>query len=313
MTTRQLKIRISAPIQKIAQKSSAVNQQFCFSAKEILANPLALADPFQEDRYTAVKGLVHKYSNRALILLTMNCAAYCRFCTRRGKVSDIATGEITVQNINQMANYIQNHPKISELIFSGGDPLTVPQILKLALTKLASLPQIKVIRVGTRLHFSNPRMINDSVLSALKIIKKQPLYLMLHFEHPDEITKETVKAIQKLQSVGTMLLSQTVFLKGINDSFPVLNALFNKLVEIGIKPYYIFHCDYVKGVEHFIVPIEKEIKIMAELRKSLSGLAYPLHVVDSPQGIGKIPLPSLFWEYHISSFKDFEHNRIPMY
>jgi lysine 2,3-aminomutase len=133
---------------------------------------------------------------------------------------------------------------------------------------------------------------------------------MLHFEHPAEITAETIRAIKKLQPVCTAMFSQSVFLKGINDNVKTLKKLFTRLLEIGIKPYYIFRCDYVKGNEHFIVDIKKEIKIMTELRKKLTGLAYPLYIIDTPNGFGKIPVPLNFWQFKHNSCRDFQNKKI---
>jgi lysine 2,3-aminomutase len=280
------------------------------SAKEGKDEVLTSTDPLMEEHFTVTRGLVHKYGNRALVLLTMNCAAYCRFCTRRRSVSDIQKGMITPADIKKMVSYVRKHREITELIFSGGDPLTVPAILKMALRQFASLPQIKVIRVGSRLPVSNPAAVNRQVISALQEVKKQPLYLMLHFEHPAEITPATVAAVKRLQSVATMTLSQSVSLKGVNDSVKTLYELFSRLVEIGVKPYYLYRCDPVKGAEHFIVDFKKEVRIFTELRKRLSGLATPLYVIDAPDGAGKIPVPLDFWQFDATGYRDFRGKKL---
>ena len=136
---------------------------------------------------------------------------------------------------------------------------------------------------------------------------------MVHFEHPHEITPDTIEAIRSLQKAGAVVLSQSVFLKGINDSYDVLFALFNGLVEIGVRPYIIGHCDLVKGAEHFIVPLEKEIKIMTQLRKNISGIAFPVHVIDSPNGCGKVTVPQNFWDFKKKDFLDFNDKKIKTY
>ncbi|MFH0952428.1 MAG: KamA family radical SAM protein [Patescibacteria group bacterium] len=300
-----LHVRLSPHLKNIAKICPEVHRQFIPSAEENESEKLTMADPLLEEKYTVTRGLVYKYTDRALVLLTMNCAAYCRFCTRRRKVSDIKKGIITENDLNNIIKYIKKHLAIRELIISGGDPLTVPQILEEALRRFVKLDQIKIIRIGTRLPVSNPQKINSAVLKALRIVKKQPLYLMIHFEHPSEITRFTVQAVRKLRSVSTMLFSQSVFLKGINDNVETLYMLFNQLLEIGVKPYYIFRCDYVHGAEHFIVRLKKEIQIMTELRKRLSGLAFPIYVIDSPDGSGKIPVPLNFWKFNDHEYKDF--------
>jgi len=153
-------------------------------------------------------------------------------------------------------------------------------------------------------------MVNKQVIEALKTVKRQPLYLMVHFEHPAEITPATAQAVKRLQSVATMLLSQSVSLKGVNDSVEVLYELFSRLVEIGVKPYYFFRCDPVKGAEHFIVDFKKEVKMFTELRQRLSGLATPMYVIDAPGGSGKIPVPLDFWQFDSDKFKDFNGDEI---
>jgi len=302
--------KFSPYLKRLIKTCPAVYNQFTPSDKEEVDDENATDDPLLEEEHTVTRGLLHKYENRALILTTMNCAAYCRFCTRRRKVSDIKKGILTDADLDKMLVYLKKHLKIKELIFSGGDPLTVPAILKKALKKFSKLPQIKIIRIGSRLPVSNPSMVNKQVLDALKVVKNQPLYLMLHFDHPAEITKATIQAVKRLQSASTMLLSHTVSLKGVNDSFEVLYDLFSRLVEIGVKPYYFFRCDPVKGAEHFIVDIKKEIQIFTELRKHLSGLACPAYVIDAPHGSGKIPVPLNFWKFDSSGYVDFDGKKL---
>ena len=144
------------------------------------------------------------------------------------------------------------------------------------------------------------------MLTSFKKITRQPLYFSIHFEHPDELTPPTIKAIRQIRQTGAILLSQSVFLKGINDSYEVLKELFTRISELGIRPYYIYHCDPTIGVEHFIVPLKKEVEIMTKLRANLSGIACPLHVIDAPSGSGKIPVPMDFWVFDQSRFRDFD-------
>lgn len=220
---------------------------------------------------------------------------------------------ITETDLNKMVAYVKKHPEIKELIFSGGDPLTVPVLLKQALKKLGMLPQIKIVRIGTRTPVSNPRLINGSAIAALKQIKNKPLYVLVNFEHPAEITKATEAAIKRLQANCTMILSQSVSLRGVNDSVETLYKLFTRLVEIGVKPYYFYRCDPVKGAEHFIVPFKKEVAMFTKLRSRLSGLATPLYVIDAPDGAGKIPVPLDYWVYKKDKFKDFNGKTIKIW
>ncbi|HAT03557.1 MAG TPA: lysine 2,3-aminomutase [Candidatus Magasanikbacteria bacterium] len=305
-----LQNKLSSHLSLLTKKEPVISRQFIPSECENIVTQSASEDPLNEEMYSPVRGLVHKYENRVLVLLTMNCAAYCRFCDRRRSVSEIKKGIITAKDIDVMCAYVTKHPEIHEVIFSGGDPLTVPEILKQALQKFTSLSQIKIIRIGSRLPVSNPLRITSQVLDALRVVKKQPLYMMLHFEHPAEITPETVKAVKKLQSVSTMSLSQSVFLKGVNDSEDILCELFTRLVEIGVKPYYLFRCEPVRGAEHFIVPFDREVEIATRLHERLSGLSVPSYVIDVPGGVGKVPVALNFWKVNRSSFTDFQGKKV---
>jgi len=318
-----LEFKITPHLEKLAKKSKAIRKQF-YPSKEELKNQGKTIDPLKEQKHNPVKGLIHRYSNRVLVLLTLNCAAYCRFCFRRRIVSDIEKGVLNNNDLEKIVSYIERsekkgsersegsyfersekqgsgakrtgsyikkHPKIKEVIISGGDPLTQPEILGKFLKKIILLKQIKVIRIGTRLMVSNPKQINSNILRVLQLVKKQSLYLLLHFEHPDELTLKTKKAIKKLHSTGAILLSQSVFLKGINDKVSVLEKLFEELTALGVRPYYILHNDEPEGTKHFTVDFKKEIKIMTELRQRLSGLACPMYVYDDPNGKCKVPIP----------------------
>jgi lysine 2,3-aminomutase len=300
-----LQVLISPYLKRLSKKSRAVRKEFYPSESEKIVSRLSFVDPLLEDEHTKTKGLVHKYKTRVLILLTMTCASYCRFCTRRRIVGDLRKGTISPQDIDRMVLYLKKHHEVSEVIFSGGDPLTVPALLSLAVKKITQLTTIKVIRIHTRVPVSNPFLINQKILNIFKSVKKQPLYISIHFEHPDEFTRETVRAVEKIRKTGAILLSQSVFLKGINDSYETLNKLFTGLVEIGIRPYYIYHCDPVKGASHFIVPLEKEIEIMTKLKTNLSGIACPAFVIDTPNGSGKIPVPFNYWSFQKNNYCDY--------
>ncbi len=307
---KMLTNKLTSHLTKLTKTCSQIKRQFVYSEQERGEEKSTFVDPLMEEHYTVVRGLVHKYHNRALILLTLNCAAYCRFCTRRRKVSDIKNGILSDQDLNNIVAYIKKHSEIKEIILSGGDPLTVPHLLQKLLIKLSKLPQIKIVRIGTRLPVADPQKINSRLIEILKIVKNKTLYVLIHFEHPEEITKQTIIAVNKLKRVSTMLLSQSVFLKNVNDSFDTLYKLFSGLIEIGVKPYYLYHCDPVKGAEHFIVDLRKEIKIVTELRKKLSGLAFPTYIIDAPNGTGKIPVPLEFWKFDSDQYKDFNKKTI---
>jgi len=301
-----LRVHLSPHIKKLVKLSSAIAKEFIPSSKESDVCGELFADPLQEDRFIKTKGLVHKYPGRVLIELTMQCAAYCRFCTRRRKVSDIKKGVLSSIDLKNMINYLKIHPDITEIVISGGDPFTIPKQLITFIKKVEKIKHIKIIRVHTRVPVSYPQSIPQSLYDFFSSIQKT-LYLSIHFEHPDELTKPTLQVIKKLRETGAILLSQSVFLKGVNDSYDVLYELFTRLSQLGIRPYYIYRCDPVIGAAHFIVPFAKEIAIMTKLRINLSGIAFPNYVVDSPNGSGKIPIPLNFWEFKKDNFKDFNN------
>lgn len=298
--------KVTPHLRKLAKQHEAVRKQFFDSGEEPhkFICP-TFDDPLEEDKYEVTKGLIHKYPGRVLALLTMTCAAYCRFCTRQRRVSDIMKGITNHKDIDAMVAYVKEHRDVKEVIFSGGDPFVVPEKLIYALEEFSKLSQIKILRIGTRMPVSDPE--NVPIKELVETIKKikQPVYILIHFEHPSEITLETEKIINEFRKIGCPILSQTVFLKGVNDDYDTLYELFNRLLEIGVIPYYIYHCDLVRGAEHFICDFEKEIEIMTELRKNLTGLAYPTYVIDVPQGSGKIPVPLNFWSFKKNRYKDF--------
>jgi len=176
--------------------------------------------------------------------------------------------------------------------------------------KFKNLNQVKIIRVHTRMPVSNPKGVTPKILKAIKAITNKPVYLSIHFEHPDELTKPTIEAIFALRKAGAILLSQSVFLKGVNDSFETLRSLFTRLAELGIRPYYLYRCDPVSGAEHFVVPFGKEVKIMTKLRRVLSGIACPTYVIDAPNGSGKIPVPLNNWHFESDQYEDFNSKRV---
>ncbi|MDO9509731.1 MAG: KamA family radical SAM protein [Candidatus Magasanikbacteria bacterium] len=268
--------------------------------KKIITN----RDPFLEGNYTPVSKLIHRYENRALVLVNNICPRECAFCMRKREMIK-PKYTISDKEIKAIKNYLIKNKEVKELIFSGGDPLSTPDVLQKCLKNLGNLLQIKIIRINTRLPITFPKAVNDKILKILKGVKNKPVYLLLHINHTDELTSGVVRAIKKLQTGVTMVLSQTVFLKNINDNVKSLQNLFENLVEIGVKPYYIFHCDPVVNAKQFEVDFKKEIKIYSELRKKLSGLAYPIFTIEAENSKGKIPVPTDFWNFDKKVFRDF--------
>jgi KamA family protein len=227
-------------------------------------------DPLDEDKYEVIKGLVWKYSNRVLLEITLACVNYCSYCTRIRKVCEKNKYYLSKIDLNNIVNFIKNNKKINEVIISGGDPVVVPDYLELVLKEIEKINHIKIIRIHTK----SPGLIN---LDLIKNYKKQ-LYILIHVDRCEDIDE---KAIKKIRSLGISMFSQSVFVKGLNDNSDILTKMFTKLIEIGVKPYYIYHCDNVLGLEKFQVPLEREKKILRRVKKNISGLALPVHIVDS--------------------------------
>lgn len=294
----------------------SIAKQYLIEENDILFRYESL-DPLCEDTHQPVKGLIHKYDNRALIKVSYRCAAHCRFCTRIRQIGT-ADGDLKEEaSIPNIMNYIKAHPEITDVILSGGDPLYTPKQTLLILEELEQIDSVKVIRIGTRLPIHNPKsfdtLLLKSVLDKIAAIqKKKPFIVLVHVEHPDEITPEAIAVFQQLKQTGATLLSQSVFLKGINNDLQVLKTLFEKLYWNGVMPYYMYRCDYVQGLEHYVCDMNEEIAIMTELRTMLSGIAYPTYIVDV-EGKGKIPVPLGFWEHtDITNCTDFDNNKISL-
>lgn len=297
--------KVSDHIEEIAKTESAVARQFLQTEREADICASEEFDPLLEDEHEVVKGLIHKYTNRVLCLLTADCAAFCRFCTRRRKVSNVDNGKMDAGDIERWVEYLKVHPEVKEVILSGGDPMVAPfEVFKTAVERLASISTIKLLRIGTRVPVSDPEFVTDEKLEVIRSVE-QPVYVGIHFEHPAELSEETIRTVAKLRKSGAILYSQTVFLVGINEDHDTLYELFSRLIEIGVRPYYIYRCDPVAGIGHFRGDFEKERRIMTALRKSLSGLACPTYVIDTPHGSGKIPVPLEFWDVDCSGYRDF--------
>ncbi|MFH1368948.1 MAG: KamA family radical SAM protein [Elusimicrobiota bacterium] len=247
-----------------------------------------LADPCGEERDTVAPGLVHRYPDRVLLLVTDACAMYCRHCTRRRIVG---TSEDTLSNthLEQALSYIRQNKKIRDVLISGGDPLLLSDTkLEQLLFKLRSIEHIEIIRIGTRVPVTLPQRINLELLGVLR--KYQPLYLSVHFNHPKEISEETKKACLMLADAGIPMGSQTVLLKGINDKPAVIMKLMHELLMIRVRPYYLYQCDLAHGTEHFRTSISAGIRIMEALQGHTTGYAVPTFVIDAPGGGGKVPI-----------------------
>ncbi len=244
-------------------------------------------DPLNEDGDMPVPGLVHRYPDRVLFLITEICSVYCRFCTRRRVILE-KSSHIDRQ-IDMGVEYISKHPEIHDVIISGGDALVVGEkLLESVLSRLRAMPHIYTLRIGSRIPVVCPMRITPSLVAMLK--KYQPLYFMTHFNHPAELTPEAKKACALLVDNGIPMMNQTVLLNKINSCPRILRELFYGLIKMRVKPYYLYQCDLSEGIGHFRTPVAKALEIMQSLRGHISGLAIPTFVIDAPGGGGKIPL-----------------------
>jgi lysine 2,3-aminomutase len=257
---------------------------------EYLRSPGEAADPLNEDGHTPVPGLVHRYPDRVLFLVTGMCPVYCRYCTRSRMVGKPG-GEYsfnTAQWENAIA-YIAATPAIRDVLISGGDPLILSDDrIEWLLSRLRGIPHVEILRIGTKVPAALPQRITPALVRMLK--RYHPFYISIHFTHPAELTPEVARACCRLADAGIPLGSQTVLLAGVNDDLDTLRCLFHQLLKIRVKPYYLYQCDPVVGTSHFRVPLEQGLEIMRGLRGHTTGYAVPTFVVDAPGGGGKIPL-----------------------
>jgi lysine 2,3-aminomutase len=258
------------------------------NAKEIDKASYEMVDSLNEDAHSPVPGLVHRYPDRVLMLLTTQCASYCRFCTRSRIVGDSSANFGTSQ-IGQMIEYVRNTPQVRDVLLSGGDPLVLPERqLRMVLEELNQIPHLQMVRINTRVPVFLPQRVTDDLIDVLKSF--QPMWLNLNINHPDEITPELEVAIARMADAGIVLGSQTVLMAGVNDCPNIMLELMHKLVRNRVRPYYIYQCDQVVGAGHFRTPVAKGIEIIESLRGHTSGYAIPTFVVDMPEGGGKVPL-----------------------
>ncbi|MCB1529699.1 MAG: KamA family radical SAM protein [Rhodospirillales bacterium] len=257
---------------------------------EFLKTPGEDPDPLGEDHDMAAPGLVHRYPDRVLFLTTGFCSTYCRYCTRSRMVGE-TNGEysFSTSNWEKAAQYIEAHPEIRDCLLSGGDPLSIgDDKLEWLLARLRAIPHLEFIRIGTKIPVVMPQRITKSLCRMLK--KYHPLWMSIHFTHPEELTPESIEACNRLANAGIPLGSQTVLLKGINDDAAILKKLYHGLLRMRVKPYYLYQCDPVSGSAHFRTPVEKGLEIIRQLRGYTTGYAVPQFVIDAPGGGGKVPL-----------------------
>jgi len=247
-----------------------------------------MADPLHEDKDSPVPGLMHRYPDRALLLVSNTCSMYCRHCTRKRRVGDRDTIPGREQ-IMEGIEYIRATPEIRDVLLSGGDPfLLSTDYLDWILTELQTIEHVEVIRIGTRTPVVMPSRITDNLVEMLK--KHQPIWVNTHFNHPRELTSSSRHALKKLADAGIPLGNQSVLLAGVNDCPRIMRSLVHKLVANRVRPYYLYQCDLSEGLTHFRTPVGKGIEILESLIGHTSGFCVPTYVIDAPGGGGKIPV-----------------------
>ena len=262
--------------------------RMCVPQREELNDPTYLApDPYREDHKMPVPHLIRRYEDRALLMATTTCAVRCRHCTRK-RLSGMKESVVSTSQLDAITDYLHAHPEIREVLISGGDPFTLAdEKLDEILSSLKTVPSLELLRLGTRVPVVMPQRVTPALAGIIR--RHHPVWINTHFNHPRELTPEAERACALLADAGCPLGNQTVLLRGVNDDPRVLETLFRGLLKMRVRPYYLFQCDLIQGVEHFRTPLSRGLEIMEYLRAHVTGLAIPQFVADTPGG-GKIPL-----------------------
>lgn len=265
-----------------------VRKQAIPTAAELYQSSADLLDPLHEDTDSPVKGLTHRYPDRVLFLITDMCSMYCRHCTRR-RFAGHDDCSVPKDQIDACIDYVRNHPEVRDVLLSGGDALLVSdERLEYIISELRKIEHVEIVRIGSRTPVVMPQRITQELCDMLK--KYHPIWLNTHFNHPNEITEESAAACARLADAGIPLGNQSVLLAGVNDCIHIMRRLMHGLVQMRVRPYYIYQCDLSFGLEHFRTPVSKGIEIIEALRGHTSGFAVPTFVVDAPGGCGKTPV-----------------------
>ena len=265
----------------------AIALQYLPDARELMTTPDELPDPIGDAAHSPMRGIVHRYPDRVLLKPVHVCAVYCRFCFRREMVGPGREEALSEKDLAQALAYIRNTPSIWEVIVTGGDPFVLsPRRLQKLMQALNEIDHIKVIRFHTRVPVADPGRVTPEMAAALASSKA--VYVALHVNHAAELTEKVRTACSLLQSVGVILVSQSVLLRGVNDSAETLEKLFRALAEMKVIPYYLHHPDKAPGTSHFRLPLREGLEIYKSLRGRLSGLAIPSYMLDIPGGFGKV-------------------------
>lgn len=289
-----------------------IARQFIPDPRELAILPEERSDPIGDDAASPLEGIVHRYPDRVLLKLLHVCPVYCRFCFRREVVGPGSPVHLAPAALDRAIDYIAQHPEIWEVILTGGDPLVLSERrLRDVFARLHDIAHVKVLRIHTRVPVVEPDLVTDGLAEALRLAGKT-LYVVLHANHPRELTEAARAACARLIDAGIPMLSQSVLLRGINDDVETLAALMRGFVEMRVKPYYLHHPDLAKGTAHFRLSIAEGQRLVAALRGHLSGLCQPQYVLDIPGGFGKVPigqaaLTSADGSYEVTDFRGMTH------
>ena len=265
-----------------------VRRQVIPTARELEKFESQMEDSLAEDRHSPVPGLVHRYPDRVLFLVTTQCASYCRYCTRSRIVGD-PHATFKRSEWDAAIDYLKHTPQVRDVLLSGGDPLTLaPKLLEELLARLREIPHIEIIRIGSRVPVFLPMRVDQEFCDMVQ--KYHPFWLNIHVNHAKEITPELRQACDRLSRAGVPLGNQSVLMAGINDSVNIQRELVHELVKMRVRPYYLYQCDLVEGAGHFRTSVARGLEIMEGLRGHTSGYAVPLYIIDAPGGGGKIPV-----------------------
>ncbi len=276
-----------------------IRKQVIPRLEETLVSPLEMSDPCGEDGAMPVPGLVHRYPDRVLFLVTDRCASYCRYCTRSRVVSGVGDQSLET-DFEEAFQYLSAHEEIRDVLLSGGDPLLLSDHkLEFFLQRLRDIPHIEFIRIGSRIPVFMPQRITPEFCAMIR--KYHPVWLSTHVNHPKELTAEVKAGLERLVDAGIPVGNQAVLLKGVNNDAAILKELFHKLLMCRVRPYYLYQCDLIQGSDHLRTTIKEGLEIMEKLRGHTTGYAVPQYVLDGPGGGGKIPLNP---EYIVSHTQD---------
>jgi lysine 2,3-aminomutase len=275
-----------------------IRRQVIPRLEESYTSPFEMADPCGEDSHMPVPGLVHRYPDRVLFLVTDRCASYCRYCTRSRVVSGAGEQELHT-NFEEAIRYIETHTEVRDVLLSGGDPLLFSDDkLETLLSRLRAIEHVEFLRIGSRVPIFLPQRITPELCAMLQ--KYHPLWMSVHVNHPRELTLEVKAGLERLANAGIPLGNQSVLLDGVNDSVDVVRTLVQKLLRCRVRPYYLYQLDLIQGSSHLQVPVAKGLEIMEGLRGFTTGYAIPQYVIDAPGGGGKVPINPNYVLYHDS-------------